>query len=72
MIICIISKRYFLFYYTFRSLFIHFVFSNCNSYLSCIECVLLNCNWNTQNNNCISFVLNESGILPYLNYCEDI
>lgn len=67
-----ITKRYLPFYYICISLFIRFVSSNCDSYLSCIECVLSNCNWNTQNNNCISIVLNESGMLPYLNDCEDI
>ena len=53
-------------------MFIYIQTSKCNSYLSCIECVLSNCNWNTQNNNCVSVISNELGILPYLNNCEDI
>ena len=69
---CVISKHHFLLCCIFLSLCVHSVSSKCNSYLSCAECVLSHCNWNTQNNNCVSLVSSESGILARLNNCDNI
>lgn len=72
MIFCTISLNSFLSFCIFISQFIQILSSSCILYSTCIECILSNCDWNTQNNNCISLVSKGPGILSHLTSCEDI